>query len=176
MDWLEEQGDDTIAKAQLRYPVLGKTGVRYSKNYQSDKGFLEFWQKDEVGTKERPRPKDFPIGTIGVEILDPKTRPIDILGDVVSHHLVKTDPNLKEYYTQFKSSLTDKQKDMLQQQYVHAQQSEGEQRPYKDWRETSGLPAMFRGYAFEQWDKPEEIYTPEQLRMFDKMTSELKRR
>lgn len=180
MDWLEEQGDDAIATARLRYPILNTLDMKYSKNYQPSykpvDRKLEYWSKDEIGSKEYPRPKDLPIGTLGIELLHQSTRPIDILGDVVSHHLVKTDPKFKQYYTQFESSLTPTQKEMLQQKYEYAKQNFNEKRPYEKWSSMEGLPDMFRGYAFEQWENAEQYYTPAQMRMFDKMTSELKRR
>ena len=121
------------------------------------------------------------MGSIGIELLNEKTRPIDILGDVVSHHLVNIDPTFKRYYHAFEQSLTEGQQQQLNSQYQHARLpsdmgGEGETRPYQDWYKQTGLPAYFRGYAFQQWENPQDLYTPSQLKMFDEMMTHLKRK
>ena len=176
MDWLQERTDPVISQAKDQYPILNNYPIQYSRSNQPGKGFLEFWPQGEIGTADRPRPKDITADSIGVEILNEQTRPIDILGDVVSHHLVNVDPKFKSYYKTFEKSLTKDQQQRLQDQYAHAQVNEGETRPYQDWYKSSGLPGYFRGYAFQQWDNPQEIYTPKQLKMFDDMMTHLKRK
>ncbi len=157
------------------YPMLRDTDVLYKESHGARPGFLEFWPPTEPGSPEAPRPKEFPMGKAGVEIYDPKTRPIDLLGDIVSHHLVETDPILKTFYQQFEHSLTPRQRETLQKQYVYAKENFGEKRPYADWEKHSGLPGYFRGYAFDQWKDSERWYEPEQLKMFDQMMSYLRR-
>ena len=130
---------------------------------------LEFWQPGDEGDKDQPRPKDLPLDKPGVEVYSDKTRPIDILGDAVSHYMVNTDPKIKGYYQQFQHSLTPEQKNRLQEQYKWDQDKEGDKRPYPQWEQESGLPAYFRGYAFQQWANPQKLYTPGQLKMFDDM-------
>lgn len=168
--------DPTISQAQDRYPILNRLDVQYKRNIQPNRGFLEFYAGDEPGTPEHPRPSEFTPGKIGVEIFDERTRPIDILGDVVSHQLVKTDPVIKRFYDHFTSSLTDTQQSRLREQYTHAKTNEGETRPFEQWKEMTGLPAYFRGYAFQQWDKPESMYTKKQMQMFDGMMEYLGRK
>ena len=164
-----------MEQAQQQYPILQGLGLGYKYNPGGGKGFLEFWPGDESGTPEYPRPKEFAPGQSGLEVYDPKTRPIDIMGDVASHYLVQTDPQMKAYYKQFQKSLTPDQLGRLQQQYQYARQNEGETRPYEQWHEHSGIPGYFRGYAFQQWDRPEELYTPKQLKMFDEINAYLKK-
>lgn len=176
MDWFEERADETVALARDRYPILNKHNLRFTRNNRENMGFLEFWPADETGTPERPRPKDIPVGEIGVELLSEKTRPIDVLGDVVSHHLVNVDPTLNAYYKKFEESLTDEQKNRLKSQYRWAIEKEGETRPFEQWYQRSGLPGYFRGYAFEQWERPEEFYTKSQMKMFDEMMGYLSRK
>jgi len=165
--------DILLKTAQEQYPILRDVPFNYKYNPSGGDGFLEFWPADESGTPDRPRPAEFPPGQVGVEVYNPNTRPIDILGDVVSHHLVKTDPTLKGFYDAFKGSLTQGQKSILQRQYFAAQKEYGEERNFYDWLDSSGLPAYFRGYAFKQWDNPEQLYTPGQMRMFDQMMQHL---
>lgn len=176
MDWFEQAIDPVINQAKTQYPILNTLDIQFKRNHQPDRGYLEFWPEDETGTAQQPRPKEFAHGKIGVEIYNENTRPIDILGDVVSHHLVKTDPTISMYYQKFEESLTDEQKDRLKEQYQHAKTNEGETRPFEQWYASTGLPAYFRGYAFQQWDQPEQLYTPGQRKMFDTMMQHLGRK
>jgi len=173
---LPQPGLNLMDQAKQQYPILKDLGLNFKYNPQmgGQSGMLEFWPGDEQGTPKTPRPKEFPIGSLGVEVFDKKTRPIDILGDVVSHHLVNSDPTVKDYYNQFKQSLTPDQKTRLQSQYQWAQKNYGETRPYQQWEEHSGMPAYFRGYPFQQWDDAASAYTPEQLLMLDEMMKYLK--
>jgi hypothetical protein len=172
-----------LQQAQQQYPVLQKQNYGYVENFQQGGGFLEHWSAGEPG--EAPtapgsldglRPKQLPLDQPGLEIRDPKTRPIDVLGDIVSHNLVNTDPNIKSVYENFQKSITPKQQALLQEQFKYAQANEGEQRPFEEWLESAGLPGLFRGYAFDQWPKEfnDQVYTPEQKQMFDGMMNYLK--
>ncbi len=157
--------------AQKQYPVLQKLNLNYKYNPTPNRGFLEFWPSDEPGSDDYRRPNEFPLGKPGLEVFDPNTKPIDIMGDVASHYLRDNDPKVKGYYDNFINSMSGKQNAILQDQYDYAKKNEGETRPFEQWRESVGLPAYFRGYAFKQW--PEEFnakaYSPEQRRSFDEM-------
>ena len=167
-------GPETLMQqAQSEFPILKNVNPLFKYNPSGGQGFLEFWPGKEIGSTEHPRPKEFPLGQIGVEVYDPKTRPIDIMGDIASHHLVETDPRMKGYYKQFQESLTPDQRGDLQRQYKHAQENFGEKRPYAQWEQASGLPGYFRGYPFQQWEDS-DIYTPDQITMFQEMMSYLR--
>jgi hypothetical protein len=175
----QERDPMLLEAAKKEYPILDQydIGYKYSPKQDIEKyGGLEFFPSDEPGSPERPRPKEFPVGKPLVEVYDPKTRPIDMLGDITSHYLIYEDPEVKQYYDQFQNSLNIGQYDRLRNQYQFAKQNFGEKRPYEQWYETSGLPGYFRGYAFQQWpeDFNEIAYTPEQRAMFDKMMQYLK--
>ena len=105
---------------------------------------------------------------------DPRTRPIDVMGDVASHGMVNTDGVMNYYYNEFKRTLKPWQKDRLKKQYEYSKKNLGEKRDFNKWLEMSGLPGYFRGYAFKQWEKPNEMYTPEQRAMFDDMMNYLR--
>ncbi len=81
---------------------------------------------------------------------------------------------IKQTYQEFGASLQPWQHDRLREQYAHAQQNEGETRPYEDWKAISGLPAYFRGYPFQQWDNAKELYTAEQTQNLDGMMNYLR--
>lgn len=174
--WLQQQTQqakqpDVFAQAKQQYPILNNPAINYKFTPRSDGPMLEAWPPGETGTPDRPRPQDFPAQQYGIEVYNPKTRPIDVLGDVVSHFLVNSDPKIKDYYSQFSASISPEQEARLREQYQHAQRHEGEKRPYPQWREHSGLPAYFRGYPFQQWPKAfnDKAYTPAQKRMLDDM-------
>lgn len=167
--------EDVFQKAMKEYPILNRMDLMYKNNPGAGNGMLEFWPPDESGTPQYPRPVDFPMGKAGVEVYDQNTRPIDILGDVVSHQLVQTDPTIKQHYEEFQQSMTPDQQSRLREQYQYAQQNEGEKRPFDQWSKLSGVPAYFRGYPFQQWDNPQELYTPEQMKKFDAMMEYLRK-
>ena len=167
-------GPDPIGQAMRQYPILGKAGVvgKYTEPKGGDKRMLESWAAGEPGDKETPRPNELPADKHGIEVFDRAgPRPIDVLGDYVSHQGVKTDPKLKKYYEDFVGSITPEQEAKLRDQYKYAQDNEGEKRTYEQWKEVTGLPAYFRGYAFKQW--PENVYdkayTPDQRSKLDEM-------
>lgn len=171
----ESQQPNLLEQARQQYPMLRDVDIGYTETPKENSGYLEFWPKGETGG-QNARPNTLPIDKPGLEVYDKATRPIDILGDIVSHQLVHTDDKLKNYYAQFEKSLTPEQHGFLQEQYQHAQEKQGESRPFADWAKSSGLPAFFRGYVFEQWPKEDanKYYTPEQLKMFDEMSGYLK--
>jgi hypothetical protein len=167
-----------LQQAQQQYPVLKNQNYGYFENFQKGGGFLEHWAPGEPGAAQSPgqplngmRPKQLPLDQPGLEIRDQNTRPIDVLGDIVSHNLVHTDPTIKNVYQNFKQSMTPDQHQILAEQYQYAQKNEGETRSFDDWKQASGIPAFFRGYAFDQWPKDftNKVYTPEQKQMFDGM-------
>ena len=163
----------TVEQAETEYPILAETGVAYSLHPKAGSRKLEFWPSDEIGEANSPRPSEIPMGKPGVEILDSTVRPIDILGDVVSHHLVKSDPAMKAYYEQFTGSLQPDQRTRLREQYQYAQEHEGEVRPYETWEAMTGLPGYFRGYPFQQWTDTDVLYTDAQRAMLDAMMRDL---
>ena len=164
-----DDGQNLFRTAKEEYPILGDLDLGYKWNPGAHQGYLESWPEDEEGTPEYPRPKEFPLGTLGIEVFDPKTRPIDIMGDVASHFLKDSDPTVAQHYRRFEQSLTSEQRERLKEQYEHEKEKEGEKRPFEQWYEHSGLPGYFRGYAFMQWKDPEEMYTPGQMQDFDSM-------
>lgn len=158
-----------LQQAQQQYPVLRSVDLNYAENIKSGQGFIEYWPKGEPGSPDRPRPKNFDIDKPALEVFRKDTRPIDIAGDIVSHQLIKSDPKVKQIYEGFVSSITPKQEKILREQYEHARANEGEKRNFDAWRENTGLPAYFRGYAFKQWPQEavKELYTQKQLDLSD---------
>jgi hypothetical protein len=167
------QGDNVFEQAVRQYPILQKLGVKGVYTGGTGKyGDIESWQPGEPGIAGYERPKDIPLDTFGVQVFGGgKTKPIDVLADVASHHLINTDPEIKGYYQEFKSSLTLEQKEKLQRDYQYDKENSGETRPFDQWAEQSRLPAFFRGYTFKQWpdDFNKKVFTPDQIKLFDKV-------
>lgn len=167
-----------LDQARQQYPLLSNYDIAYKNNPGGGQGYMESWPPGETGTPQQPRPAEFNPNRFGVENYKPTSTPTDLAADVVSHHLVNIDPQIKQTYQQFGASLQPWQEDIMRGQYQHAQANQGEQRPYEAWRAASGVPAYFRGYAFQQWpqDFNKQAYTPQQMNSFDHMMQYLRRR
>ena len=159
-----------LEKAKELYPYLKDKDFDYVENLTDDKkaGYLEFWEPGDEGPPDGSvkRPKGIGIDRMGIEVRNPDTRPIDILGDYASHEGIYSDPKLKDIYDRYTSTLTDEQ---LKVKYEYEKKNYGEDRPFEQWAERSGRPGMFRGYTFGQFSEEEikEAYTPEQLDILD---------
>jgi hypothetical protein len=172
------QSPNLLQQAQSQYPVLKNYDYGYVENFQPNAGYLEHWDPNDAGVAptspeslDRLRPSDLPMDKPGLEIRDPTTRPIDILGDIASHHMVNDDPVVKGAYQDLQNSMTPAQQDILQDQYDYAKKNEGETGSYEDWKQRAGMPGFFRGYTFQQWPKEfnDKAYTPEQRQKLDKL-------
>ena len=162
-----DQGAKLLSQTQQQFPYLSdkNLSVIYTPN-SSDKRMLEFYPPQEQGTPDQPRPPQLPLNQPGIQIFNPKTSPMDILADYISHYGVTSDPKLTQFYAQFVSSLNPQ---VMQQRYLWSVKNEGETRPFDEWLKMSGAPAYFRGYTFNQW--PSEFnktaYTPDQIKLLD---------
>lgn len=174
---MSDKSSSAAELAQQQFPILRDLGIVYKSRPGAGAGNkLEFWPSGEGGAESSPRPRDIPIDKPGVEIYDPSVGPLDVLGDIVSHHLIHSDPTVARSYKNFEQSLTPDQKKRLSEQYENAKKNAGETRDYKAWETTSGLPAYFRGYPFRQWPDEfnERAYTPDQRKSLDEMMNYLR--
>lgn len=168
---VRQNSPDFLTEAKKEFPYLRDKEIDiYFNPKQNENRLLEFYPPDEPGSPEMPRPKELPMGRIGVEVFSPKVRPIDILGDYVSHYGVFNDPTLIEPYQRFENSLDPR---LMQQRYEFHKSQFGEQRPFEDWMRMTGVPEMFRGYTFNQFENPSDLYTPEQLQILDEIRKNL---
>lgn len=172
-----------LDQARAQYPVLKGQDYGYTENFKPNAGYLEHWDPGDPGmapnsptSLDALRPAALPMNKHGLEIRDPNTRPIDILGDIASHHLRFTDPVVKGAYDKLQGSMTPDQQNILQDQYQYAQKNEGETGSYDDWKDRAGMPGFFRGYTFQQWPKEfnDKAYTPEQRSSLDGLMGYLK--
>jgi hypothetical protein len=168
---VKETDPQFLQKAQEEFPRLKGLDMGYKYTPKEGRGFIEFFPPDEPGSPDYPRPKELPMGKPGIEVYDPKTRPIDVAGDIASHWMIYNEPKMMDYYSKFRQSIRPEQQQRMQQQYQFYQQNYGETRPYEKWYEMTGLPGYFRGYPFQQWEPEfnEQAYTPEQRALLDEM-------
>ena len=166
-------------RAEQQYPYLQDKDLRVAYNPDRKQGMLEFYPPEEVGSEQYPRPEQFPIDKFGVDIRSPMTRPIDVLGDYVSHYGIYTDPVLMASYKEIEKSLTADQKNHLKSLYEDYKRGyfldesgnkvslgEKEKGTFEEWLDRSGLPGFYRGNIFNQWE--DKYYTPRQLELFKK--------
>lgn len=158
-----------LADTAQEYPgLLGPLGNLAVKQSPSDGSgrLLEYYPSGERDSFDPTRP--------ALETFGDKVKPSDVAGDLASHYLRTTDPNIQNYYRNFEASMTPEQWRNIGEQYEWAKKNEGEKREFGAWFENTGLPAYFRGYAFGQWPDPSHWYTPGQMQQFDQMNQYLK--
>ena len=161
-------------QAKQLYPILNKYPVGYTENIDRP-GFMESYPVGEEGTPDHPRPAALPIDQFGVEVFGTDSKPKDVMADITFHYLDKVDPVVHRTTTDFINSMTPKQHEILLEQYEWAKKNRGEERPFEQWTEASGLPGWMRGYMFKQWEPEftDKVYTPEQRKMFDELNQYL---
>lgn len=162
--------DPSMRDTAAQYPALASTafgmGFKRSPADSADGRVLEYYPKGEDYSFEPNRPSIEVFGDVS---------PRDIAADIASHQ-PDIDPVVSQTYKSFQGSLSPAQQQKLHEQYKWAQDNAHEQRSYDDWESASGLPAAFRGYAFEQWPKDfnDQFYSNDQKASFDAMMKHLK--
>ena len=123
------------------------------------------------------RPKEIPIDKFGVQGFSRNLTPKDVLADYASHWATNpanpsADKHLSGLYQRFAETL-DKHK--LMTQYQWAKEHANESRPFDQWAQQSGIPAAFRGYAFDQWPKEfnDKYYSSESRSVLDEVRKHL---
>lgn len=163
---------DIWDRALVQYPYLKDKNISYINTpNEKDNRYLEFWPPNEEGAPDMPRPKELPINNVGIQVIKQSTTPTDILADYVSHYGVNTDKQLSKLYKDFEKATPKKQ---MEDRYNYHVKKYGEDRPYEQWYQSTGLPEMFRGYTFNQWgENAKDYYSPEQLKVLDKVRNKL---
>ena len=153
-------------RALQEYPYLADKNISFINTPNpKESRMLEFYAPDEPGSPDFPRPKELPMGTVGLQVFSNKVRPMDVVADYVSHHGVKADPKLKEIYNEFENSIDP---ELLKQRYDFHKKEYGEKRPFEQWKEMTGVPELFRGYTFKQWENPDTMFSPAQIEIMNR--------
>tara|TARA_R110002074_G_C12558458_1_gene667614 strand:- start:10839 stop:13448 length:2610 start_codon:yes stop_codon:yes gene_type:complete len=126
---------------------------------------LEYYPSNE---RDNPKP-----GKTTVEVFGKNVTPTDLMGDLLSHQLPRTDPQVANYRQQILSSMTPEQVDNIHGDYDRAKR-EGHLRDgqtFKDWLSTQGGDSFFRGFPTGQWSPND--YTSEQKQIFANLDKHL---
>ncbi len=168
-------GASLMDQTKSAYPMLNNLGVQFKETPSANRGYMEFWPPGETGAPDAPRPKEFDLAKPGVDVYRKDTQPKDVMGDIASHYLNSNEPVVTKNYQDFRMSLTGKQMKIIKDQHKWSQENEGETRNFKDWFETAGLPAVYRGYAFQQYPAEfiDQFYTPRQKALGDQLIKHL---
>ena len=154
-------------KAKQQFPYLADKDIAYKYSPQKNpKYMLESYKGDDAPSWGQGR-------KAAIEVFNPATRPIDILGDYVSHYAVESDPKMAAYYQQFQNALDPA---VMQKRYKYHVANLGEKRPYDQWYQATGLPEIFRGYTFDQFgtsEKAKQMYNAQQLQILDQVRNYL---
>jgi hypothetical protein len=176
------QSSNVVDQAVAKYPRLKSLNPAYVQSNENPNGYmLEHWGPNDTKYGNTPRPKELPLGRIGIQVFNPKTTADDVAGDIVSHRLVNIDPEISGTYKQFKSSLTPKQKDFLRGDYeeeVKVAKKSGSDMPgaFDEWLDRVGTPAALRGYAFNQYNprvQKEFGYSEKQKELLNKIKTHI---
>jgi hypothetical protein len=87
---IKENDPQFLEQARQEFPRLKELDIGYKYTPTEDRGFIEFYPEDEPGSPDFPRPKELPMGKPGIEVYNPKTRPIDVAGDIASQSRAAT--------------------------------------------------------------------------------------
>lgn len=122
---------------------------------------LEFYPADE---SDNPTP-----GKPTIEIFGRNVGDSDLMGEILSHYLPATDPNVAAFRKGILDSMSDEQRDSIRNDYNRDVQSglidKGES--FDRWLSKQGGDSFFRGYATGQW--PAETYNREQIALYSEL-------
>lgn len=164
-----------LSELLKKYPGMQSLGLQLVDSSAAGKDWrgqptagrqLEFYPPDEL---YNPKP-----GKPTIEVFNPQMKPDDLMGEVFSHYLPKTDPRFGEARQKFIAGIDPKQKDLLYGDYQQQRTSGmfGEKIPtFDEWLQNQGGDAYFRGYVANQY--PKDSYRPDQVAMFNQLMSYL---
>lgn len=158
-------GSKLLAKASTAYPFIQQyhPNVMVSPSTQGD--YAETWPADETGDAQYPRPKELPMGGVGVQVFKPdKFGPSDLAAE-----FLHVDPYANQMRAQLMHTLTPHQVAMLKhssEDYSSTlERGEPEHRAMQN-----ALDSALRGYTVGQWPAEANAamrYSPDQLRLLD---------
>lgn len=191
----EDIAKDLWSKTTKEYPYLADKNIPLIYTPGQGAGFLETWDKKEIGSEQDKRPEGLPLGSYGIQVRDSNTGPKEILGDYLSHVASKLDPDTgkpedpKFYslYKEFEKTMqTPDMQKRLERDYKfekrEQEQLKSQGKPYLDvgtkehYIQNNRIPAYMRGYVTDQWDSDwnQSWMTPKQTKIMNKMKAHVK--
>jgi hypothetical protein len=160
---MEELG--ALATIREQYPMFNDIEVRDMRDQGIQNGRkLEF-------TEAYDDRYDKPL----IQIFDPALQGQELEQAIIGEYLHEA-PRRSEEYATMRSKLNEiKTPQQLQDdldRYNYDVENYGENRPFDQWLEVSGLDAFIRGYAVGQW--PQDYYTDLQKKVIDAMMQKIR--
>jgi hypothetical protein len=124
---------------------------------------LEFYPSDE---RDNPLP-----GKPTVEVFGKDVTESDLMGEVLSHHLPKTDKQVARFRQQILDSMTPQQKQSIRGDYQNERKAGLTKDSFETWLSKQGGDSFFRGYPTGQW--PSSEYTAQQKQVYAQLQSYL---
>lgn len=160
-----------LADAQRDFPFINKHNPHIKVSPGTDRNYAETFGPDEEGSKEFPRPKEFPYGATGIEVYKPEQfTPADYAAE-----FLHVDPFANKTREQMIRLYTPEQRELMKRGGDYQEtiaRNLGERKALEN-----ATDALLRAYSVQnhpshQWHK-DELYdlnfTPEQLKVLDNL-------
>jgi hypothetical protein len=168
---MADYATELLTKANETYPFLQRHNPAVIVNEGGGKGFAEAYPKDETGTPLEgggfSRPKELPMGRIGIEIYKPEQFSHHDLAGEVLHD----DPYANQTRDQLSKMWSKEQLPLLKEMALDYQATLDEGRPEADAIQNATDSAM-RGYVVNQWPTENNqrlAYRPEQMKLLNNL-------
>lgn len=128
-------------------------------------GYAETWAADEPGDKDYPRPAEFPMGKVGVQVFRPNDfKPADLAAE-----FLHVDPKAKAARETLLKSMSSDQIERLKSQSADYKESR-RMGQSEDRALQNAVDSAMRGYTTGQWPKEANdrmAYTDKQRKVLD---------
>jgi hypothetical protein len=138
--------DVTLRDAVKQYPFIDQYNPLISVG--SGEGYAETWPADEAGDASYPRPKEFPMGRVGVQVFKPEKFTASDLAAEFLH----VDPKANAARDALRKSMTPEQLQRLKRESADYSESIRMGQP-EDRAVQNAIDSALRGYTTDQWPK-----------------------
>lgn len=152
---------DVPRKAAEMFPFINNSKLNTKVSIRPDRNWAETYPRGEIGSKENPRPKEFPIEETGVEIYRPDFSPADYAAEILH-----VDPKANRAREALIKALRPNQLDYIKQEGDYEESIRQGQSPKRALQ--NQIDGMLRGYVMQ-----DQGYLPNQpvrpaMAVFDK--------
>ena len=154
-----------LRDAVKQYPFIAKHNPMVALGSGGSENYAETWPADEEGDAANPRPKEFPIGRVGVQVFKPNAFKASDLAAEFLH----IDPKANAARDALRKSMSSDQLAKLKKEAadygesIRSGQSE-------DRAVQNAIDSALRGYTTGQWPKEANDrmnYSPQQRKILD---------
>lgn len=155
-----------LAESTNKYPFIKQYLPHVKFNPRENAGYAETFGPDEEGAGEFMRPKEFPMGTTGIEVY----RPDKFSAQDYAAEFLHVDPRAHRTREQMLKTFTPQQRDIMQHEPDYTYSIETHLSPERAMQ--NATDAVMRGYVMGQWPKEaldEFKFTDEQRGYLDEL-------